>query len=202
MSYRKVVIFVIFAATFEGAYKRGISINNTGIQLLQIFVLFINYSIFSLYIYRFMALEFLYFVMQYFDNNYNYSANKEKRLIRAELHLVYGVTPTRRCGEYSIKAKAVKTIYLPCKPEEVEMIIADDNPSEWPFEDLLGHSYQIQDLLQANGKLMLSVVFSDGECSTLDELNERNKYLEKHGWTVFESSDNTTVSSMSKLTSC
>tara|TARA_R110002049_G_scaffold149038_1_gene312062 strand:+ start:921 stop:1259 length:339 start_codon:yes stop_codon:yes gene_type:complete len=103
--------------------------------------------------------------------------------------LEYGVTPTRRYGEYSIRAKAVKTVSLPCKPEEFDMIIADDNPSEWPFDVLFDHSYHIQEVVQANGKLMLPVVFSDGECSTLDELNERNKYLEKHGWTVFESFD-------------
>ena len=123
-------------------------------------------------------------------------------MIQTELHLEYGVTPTRRYGEYSIKAKAVKTISLPCKPEDFELIIADDNPSEWPYEDLLVHSYHIQEIVKANEKLMLLVAFSDGECAKLDELNERNEYLEKHGWTVFESSDNTTVSNPPKLTSC
>ena len=123
-------------------------------------------------------------------------------MIRAELHLDYGVSPTRRVGEYSIKAKAVKTIYLQCEPKELELIFADDNPAEWSYDELLDYSYHIQEVIQANEKLMLFVVFSDGGCSTLDELNERNVYLKRHGWTVFESSDNTPVSDMSKLTSC
>ena len=127
---------------------------------------------------------------------------KEKRLIRAELHLTYGVTPTRVHGEFLIKAKAVKSVYLPCKPQELEMIIADDNPAEWSFENLLDHSYQIQEMLQANEKLMLFVAFSSGDCSTLDELNQRDKYLKKHGWTVIRSDTNIPVSNLPLSTSC